>query len=90
MISDEFGGGDSIGVLLGVHLALFEHEWQERQDDHKHAQMVTMISETYRNFAQGGLDGFKEDFARGYELGKRDVRAADPFPHLGGPDDPAL
>ncbi len=69
---------DNIGELLGVHLALMEYEWQQKPDDLERARMVTMISEAYRNFVQGGLEGFKDDFDRGYELGKRDAKLADP------------
>lgn len=71
---------DTIGELLGIHLALFEHEWQRKPDDIERARMVTMISEAYRNFSEGGLPGFVEDFNRGYQLGKRDVRVTDPTP----------
>lgn len=67
---------DKIGQLLGIHLALFEYDWECSPESLELAQMVTMISEAYRNFSQGGLPGFHEDFDRGYKLGKRDVYAA--------------
>lgn len=68
---------DTIGELLGVHLALFEYEWQCKPDDIERARMVALISEAFRNFSDGGLPGFNEDFDRGYRLGKRDVRRQD-------------
>lgn len=80
---------NTIGELLGIHLALFEHEWQCRPDDLERARMVTMISEAYKNFTEGGLPGFKDDFDRGYKLGKRDVRGAGPYPPTLGSDGPA-
>lgn len=64
---------DTIGTVLGAHLALFEEDLTNDPDDMEVMEKIRVISEAYRNFAIGGLKQFRTDFEQGYELGKRDV-----------------
>ncbi|WP_195819421.1 hypothetical protein [Roseobacter sp. MH60115] len=67
---------DSIGEVLGTHLALFEHDLTEDPDNLEIMEKIRFISEAYRNFTSGGLASFSEDFEHGYQRGKRDVHSS--------------
>ena len=62
-----------IGVLLGTEFALYEHDLMVDSDNEEARKMIVQISEVYRNFSVGDLPGFRDDFERGYKLGRRDV-----------------
>ena len=64
---------NTIGQLLGIELALYEHDLSKDSSNGSAMQKVREIAEVYANFASGGLEGFKEDFQKGYEMGLRDI-----------------
>ncbi len=69
-------GHNSIGEVLGAHLALFENDLTGDPDNLEIIEKIRSISEAYRNFTSGGLASFSEDFEHGYQRGKRDVHTS--------------
>lgn len=59
-----------IGELLGLHLAHCEETLSADPEDDVAIAKIREISETYRNFSQGGMPAFRDDFDHGYKLGK--------------------
>ena len=64
-----------IGEILGIHLAHSEQDLFADPENTDALVKIRTISETYRNFAAGGLAGFKDDFDHGYQLGKSELYA---------------
>lgn len=57
----------SIGEQLGAMAAQFERDLSDDPDDIQAMQKMALVSESFRNFSLGGLEGFKEQFDLGYE-----------------------
>lgn len=62
-----------IGEQLGAMIAHFEKDLSDDVDDLVTLQKLALTSETFKNFSQGNLEGFKEAFDRGYASASRDL-----------------
>lgn len=68
---------DTIGELLGIQLAYAEHDLREDIEGNQAEealQVVQRIAAIYRDFATGEFPGFREDFSKGYQYGKGEIR----------------
>lgn len=63
----------SIGKQLGAIVALLENDLSQNPDDVEALKKLALASEAYRNFSQGGLEGFGAEFKKGYERAASDL-----------------
>lgn len=70
----------SIGEQIGAMVAHLENDLAEDPDDLEAMRKLALTSEIYRNFAMGGLEGFRQGYDRGYEAVEEDLRRAGTCP----------
>ena len=63
-----------IGRVLGELLAAYQNDLAHDALDQRALRAIAHISTAYRNFTTGGLQGFSEDFSRGYRLEQESIR----------------
>lgn len=65
---------DTPGYQLGINLAFVTRDLMDRPNDMDLLKQMELISASYNNFSRTGLPDFDQDFARGLETGRKDMR----------------
>lgn len=66
---------NNIGFSLGAELAHRREDYGDNPHDDIAFQKIVQISEIYKNFSNGNLPGFVDDFAAGYENAMEEILA---------------
>lgn len=65
---------DTSGYQLGINLAFVTRDLMDRPNDIDLLKQMELISASYKNFSEAGFPNFEQDFERGLEDGRRDMR----------------